>query len=219
MTDPADKKAKAGTAQHIVRHALIDRLFHWAAAISVLTLLFTGFLPILGFKFSWVTLHWVSGIILTLVILFHMVRSLFWQDLWSMWFGPGDARETIMTLGWLLKLRGEPSDKPGKYSPAQKMMHHGVSLFVLVTIVTGLTMMVKIDTPVLDRDPYWLSDQNWGIVYVLHGASALFLMTIVMIHIYFSLRPEKLMYTRSMISGWLTRAEFMDQHDPERWRT
>jgi cytochrome b subunit of formate dehydrogenase len=97
-------------------------------------------------------------------------------------------------------------------------MHHGVSVFVLVTIITGLLMMVKIDTPFWERDPYWLSDQSWGIVYVSHGLAALFLMSIVMIHIYFSLRPEKLMYLRSMIFGWLSRAEFMDQHDPQRWR-
>jgi cytochrome b subunit of formate dehydrogenase len=63
-----------------------------------------------------------------------------------------------------------------------------------------------------------LSDQNWGIIYVLHGFSALFLMVIVIIHIYFSLRPEKLMYTRAMLTGRLTRAEFLDQHDPERWQ-
>lgn len=218
MNNLIDEKAQGGAGHYIVRHSLIDRLFHWITAISVLVLLFTAFLPISGIKFPWVTAHWVSGLVLTGAISVHIIRSLFWQDLWSMWFGLRDLKETIATLGWLLKLKGGSLIKSGKYSPAQKLMHHSVSVFVLVTIATGLFMMVKIDTPLWERDPYWLSDQNWGIVYVLHGAAALFLMSILMIHIYFSLRPEKLMYTRSMISGWLSRADFMDQHDPERWR-
>jgi cytochrome b subunit of formate dehydrogenase len=218
MNDVTDEDSHGGAGRYIVRHSLIDRLFHWITAISVLILLFTAFLPIVGIKFSWVTLHWVSGIVLGLVILAHIVRSFFWQDLRSMWFGIRDIKETIATFLWLLNLKPGALCKSGKYSPAQKLMHHGVSVFVLVTIITGLLMMVKIDTPFWERDPYWLSDQSWGIVYVSHGLAALFLMSIVMIHIYFSLRPEKLMYLRSMISGWLSRAEFMDQHDPQRWR-
>jgi cytochrome b subunit of formate dehydrogenase len=218
MNDVTDENSQGGAGRYITRHRLIDRLFHWITAISVLVLLFTAFLPILGIKFSWVTLHWVSGIVLGLVIFAHIVRSLFWQDLRSMWFGVRDIKETIATLGWLLNLKSGALFKSGKYSPAQKLMHHGVSVLVLVTVITGLLMMVKIDTPFWERDPYWLSDQSWGIVYVSHGLAALFLMSIVMIHIYFSLRPEKLMYLRSMISGWISRTEFMDLHDPQRWR-
>ncbi len=218
MNDSSEGKVQGGAEQYIIRHSLIDRFFHWVSAISVLVLLLTSFLPIAGIKFSWVTLHWVFGIILTGAITFHIIRAIFCQDIGSMWFGLKDIKESIATLAWLLRMKGWALVKSGKYSPAQKMMHHGVSLFVLLTIVTGLLMMVKIDTPLWERNPYWLSDQNWGIVYVSHGAAALFLMSIVMIHIYFSLRPEKLMYTRSMISGWLSNKEFLDNHDPQRWR-
>jgi len=217
MNELSDEQAQ-GAVQRIARHALIDRLFHWITAICVLILLFTAFLPILEIKFSWVTAHWISGIVLTVVIFCHIVRSLFWQDLRSMWFGLKDIKETFSTLGWFLKLKNSVVIKPGKYSPAQKLMHHSVSLFVLITIVTGLLMMVKIDTPFWQRDPYWLSDEKWGIIYFLHGSASLFLITIIMIHIYFAFRPEKLMYTRSMIWGWLSRAEYIEQHDPERWR-
>ena len=169
-------------------------------------------------KFSWVTIHWVCGLVLTGVVLFHIVRSCFWQDLTSMFLVLSDFKETQATLGWLLKLENSRLIKPGKYSPAQKMMHHVVSLIVLVTIVTGILMMVKIDTPLWERDLYWVSDQTWGIIYVLHGGAALFLMAVIIIHIYFAFRPEKMMYTRSMISGRLSRAELLEQHDPERWR-
>jgi cytochrome b subunit of formate dehydrogenase len=36
----------------IVRHRLPDRIFHWVMAASVLALLATGFLPILGVRFA-----------------------------------------------------------------------------------------------------------------------------------------------------------------------
>jgi hypothetical protein len=40
-----------------------------------------------------------------------------------------------------------------------------------------------------------------------------------MVHIYFSLRPEKRHYLRSMIFGGLSRADFSKYHDPGRWQT
>jgi formate dehydrogenase subunit gamma len=202
----------------VVRHVLIDRLFHWVSAGLVLILLFTAFLPVVGVNFSWVTIHWVSGFALTAVVIVHMVRSCIWQDMRAMFFGRRDIIEIKSTLSWLLRHSNSKPIKPGKYSPAQKLMHHTTSFFVLLALVSGLLMMVKIDTPWWDRNLYWLTDQSWGVVYVLHGFAALFLMSVIMIHIYFGLRPEKLMYTRSMILGRLSREEFLAQHDPERWR-
>jgi hypothetical protein len=40
----------------------------------------------------------------------------------------------------------------------------------------------------------------------------------VMIHAYFALRPEKRMFLRSMWAGWITRQEYLGNHDPDRWR-
>ena len=52
----------------IVRHNVVDRLMHWLFAVSVLILLGTSFLPILGIKFEWVTIHWITGLILMVAI-------------------------------------------------------------------------------------------------------------------------------------------------------
>ena len=79
-------------------------------------------------------------------------------------------------------------------------------------------MLKKIDTPWWDADPYWLADETWGVVYVLHGLAALTLITMVMMHVYFALRPEKWLFTRAMIRGWITRAEYGEHHDPQRWQ-
>jgi len=43
--------------EHIPRHSLTARRFHWIMAASMFTLLFTAFLPKVGFRFDWVTYH------------------------------------------------------------------------------------------------------------------------------------------------------------------
>lgn len=205
-------------AQKLIRHALADRLFHWSTAISTLVLLATAFLPILGWAFAWVTIHWITGIVLTLLVLFHTIRASFWKDLRSMWVGLEDLRSGIDLARWNLRIAAAPPPPPGKYSLAQKLIHHLFTVVIGVTIVTGCLMLVKIDTPWWERDPYWLGEGTWGVIYVLHDLAALSLITMLMAHVYFALRPEKLHFTRSMILGWITRSEYEKYHDPGRWR-
>jgi cytochrome b subunit of formate dehydrogenase len=217
IDDATDAKALPAKDKRVNRHLQIDICFHWLSAFAVLVLLATGFLPIIGIKFAWVMSHWVSGVLLTLLIAAHIVRACFWQDSQRMLFGLQDIIEIKVLLLRMLNLSGDEMVKSGKYSPPQKLMHHGISAIILVTIVTGMLMMVKIDTPWWQRDLYWLSAESWGLVYVAHGFAALFLLSVVMIHFYFALRPEKRMYLRSMVSGRISRQEFFNQHDPERW--
>jgi cytochrome b subunit of formate dehydrogenase len=207
----------APSAGKIVRHALADRVFHWVSAGCVLTLLGTAFLPILGLAFGWVTIHWVAGLVLSAAVLFHIVRVLWRRTLGAMWVGAADVGDALAVARATLRLRAVVR-KVGKYSIAQKLIHHAFAVVVLTTIVTGALMLARIDTPWWQRNPYWLADATWGIVYVLHGLAALVLITMVMVHVYFALRPEKWLYTRSMVRGWITRTEFDEHHDPERWR-
>lgn len=212
-TGPAES-----TPSRIRRHALIDRIFHWVTAASVLTLLATAFLPILGIRFAWVTPHWIAGFVLIAALLFHIVRAPLAQSLRAMWIGADDIRDLIAIARWNLRLGDAPPRKPGKYSLAQKLIHHLFAVVLLTAAVTGGLMMVRMDTPWWQRNPYWLSSSQWGVVYVLHGLAALLLVTMVIAHVYFALRPEKLLFTRSMIRGWITRDEYERHHDPERWR-
>jgi formate dehydrogenase subunit gamma len=206
------------TSSRVERHALIDRLFHWVTAATVLVLLGTAFLPILGAQFAWVTPHWIAGLVLIAALLFHIVRAPLAQSLRSMWIGAADARELASIVRWNLRLAAEPPRKPGKYSLAQKLIHHLFAIVVLTAAVTGGLMMVRMDTPWWQRNPYWLADSTWGAIYVLHGLAALLLVTMIIAHVYFALRPEKLLFTRSMIRGWITRDEYERHHDPERWK-
>jgi cytochrome b subunit of formate dehydrogenase len=200
----------------VVRHALVDRLFHWVGAVCVLILLGTAFLPIIGIEFGWVTVHWVTGLVLIAAVLFHIVRVLVRGTFGSMWLGRADVADALDVVSATLK-RQLPTRRPGKYSVAQKLIHHAFAVVVLTTLVTGGLMLARVDTPWWQRNPYLLADATWGIVYVLHGLAALLLITMVMMHVYFALRPEKLKFTRAMILGWITRREFAENHDPQRW--
>ncbi len=193
---------------HVVRHSLVSRIFHWLMAICILTLLATGLLPVLGANFEWVEPHWIAGVALTIAVLIHLIRSLSPRKLKSMWISVSDVNEFIAGGG---HVRG------GKYSLEQKLMHHGITLFSLVSLVTGWIMLLKIDTPFWERDPFIYSADTWGVIYVLHGLSTLLFVSSIMLHIYFSLRPEKSHYLRSMFKGWLTREEYNENHDPDRW--
>jgi formate dehydrogenase subunit gamma len=204
--------------QRIVRHAGIDRAVHWLAATATLILLATAFLPILGISFAWVTIHWITGIVLGFVVLVHIVRVLVRRKLKSMWIGLQDLRDCSAMARYSLRLGDTPPGRPGKYSLAQKLIHHLFALTVLTTLVTGALMLMRIDTPWWRRNPYWFEESTWGVIYVLHGLAALCLVTMVIAHIYFALRPEKLHFTRAMIRGWITGDEYRKHHDPQRWR-
>jgi formate dehydrogenase subunit gamma len=205
------------SADRIVRHAVPDRVLHWVAAACVLTLLGTAFLPIVGIEFGWVTVHWMAGLVLAAAVLYHVAR-VFVRGSWrSMGVGRADAADVVDAANAARK-RTLPARRPGKYSVAQKLIHHAFTVVLLTTIVTGGLMLLRIDTPWWQRNPYLLADETWGIVYVLHGLAALVLITMVMLHVYFALRPEKLKFTRAMILGWITRSEFDAHHDKERWR-
>src|ERR1700722_5739962 len=82
----------AVAAERIERHKGIDRLFHWITAAAVLTLMATGLLPVVGVKFDWVTIHWITAVVLVGVVLWHLVRSVFWQSLRSLWVSTADLR-------------------------------------------------------------------------------------------------------------------------------
>lgn len=219
MSESATRSPRSGTEPpaRVVRHRGADRLYHWCMAACVLTLLGTAFLPIVGLKFAWLEAHWISGVILAALVMFHIVRATIWQDFWAMMVMPADLRDACTQLRHAFGRSPAPPPLPGKYPLLQKLYHLAVAVIVLGLIVTGLMMTVKIDTPFWTRNPYWLSESAWGVIYVIHDLAAMTTLTLVMIHVYFAIRPEKLWITRSMILGWITRREYLDHHDPARW--
>jgi cytochrome b subunit of formate dehydrogenase len=207
----------AAPAGRVKRHLLIDRVYHWLMATCVLTLMATAFLPIIGYKFEWLGLHWTTGVGLSALVLIHIVRAIIWQDLWAMVIDGADIRNGWRALMRAFGGKGAAPGKPGKYTVLQKLYHASIAVLVLAVVATGLLMLLKIDTPLWRRNPYLLEASQWGVVYAVHGFAAMALITMVMIHIYFALRPDEWRLTRSMFRGWITRREFEDHHDKERW--
>jgi len=207
----------ASLPEKITRHSLAARLFHWIMAAAMLVLLFTAFLPRVGVPFAWVTYHWIAGIVLTASILFHIVHATFWQDFWAIWPDAVDIEDAKRR--WL-RARGKSAPAPrkfAKYPLENKVYHLVIVLAGLSVIITGLFMMKRVRTPLFTRNPYVFGDMTWGLMYVLHGLAGVGLIALIMAHIYFALRPEKLVITKSMISGSLDREHYLEHHDPQRW--
>jgi cytochrome b subunit of formate dehydrogenase len=191
--------------ERVSRHDAIDRAFHWVMAASIFVLLITGIFPIIGLEFAWLEIHWIAGIVLTIIVAAHIVRSFVSQDVREMAVGPADLKEAL-----------DGTTKPGKYSPAQKSMHAVVTILTLLVLGRGRIWFLQIDTPWWERTNS-MSEAALGLVFFIHGITTLGLVGVICLHIYFALRPEKLFYTRSMISGWISKDELAANHDPQRW--
>jgi cytochrome b subunit of formate dehydrogenase len=218
MSEALTRQPAAAAGEPVVRHRLADRLYHWLMAVAVFVLLGTAFLPILGVKFQWLEIHWMTGVVLVVLVLAHIVRALFWLDWRSMMPWVEDGRDLLADLRYALSGGASPPARPGKYNALQKLYHLGVALLILALGATGLLMLLKIDTPFWRRDPYWFSSDTWGIIYVVHGLAAMAVVTVVIVHIYFALLPDEWYLTRSMFRGWISRKEYADHHDVERWK-
>lgn len=209
--------ATSAPSGRVKRHFLTDRTYHWLTAVSVLILMGTAFLPIIGWKFEWVSLHWLTGVVLTFLVLVHIVRALVWQDWRAMVIDGRDIRNALRTVAQSLGNSGLPPGKPGKYKILQKFYHFAVAVLVLSIVTSGLLMLLKIDTPLWRRNPYWFAAETWGVIYSIHGFASMAVITLVMIHVYFALRPEEWWLTRSMFRGWISREEYLNHCDSKRW--
>jgi cytochrome b subunit of formate dehydrogenase len=180
-----------------VRHAGVDRAFHWATAITMAVLMATSLLPILGIHFAWYGIHWVAGMVLTLLILLHIVRALIWQRPRAMLLTAADFRP----------------GGAGKYTLAQKLMHFAWAVTILVAVITGLLLIRKAGVPFLERDPYVRSLASWGLLTLLHDLAALASVFLILVHVYFGILPEKRAYLKAMLTGSIRRSDLAAEHD------
>ncbi len=203
--------------ERIPRHSLAARVFHWIMAAAMFALLFTAFLPKVGVQFNWVTYHWIAGVVLTASIIFHIIHASFYLDFWSIWPDRIDLKDAWSRL---LRFFGRAAPSPrksGKY-PLDNKLYHGVLVLCgLAVVLTGVFMMFRVRTGILPRNPYLFGDMTWGLMYVLHGLAGVGLITLVIVHVYFAVRPEKLPITEAMIFGSMSRDFYLKEHDPERW--
>lgn len=206
-----------GIPEKVQRHSLPARIFHWAMASAVLTLLLSAFLPKAGPHFAWVDIHWIAGVVLIVSIVFHIIHSVFFMDFWSIWPTKADLKNAWHGSLRIFDNAGAVPGKPGKYPLGNKLFHLAAAVCGLCAAVTGVLMMSRVHTPFFARNPYLFDDMTWGIMYLLHGFAGVALIALVVVHVYFALRPEKLPVTKAMISGTLSRRYYLEHHDPRRW--
>ena len=205
------------TPEKVARHSLAARLFHWIMALAMFALLITAFLPRVGYPFAWVTYHWIAGLVLTVSIIYHIIHASFWLDFWSIWPDKIDIEDAKRR--WL-RATGKTAPAPRKFAkyPIENKMYHAIIVLAGLSVtLTGVFMMKRVQTPFFTRNPYIFSDMTWGLTYVLHGLAGVGLIALIMAHIYFALRPEKFVITKSMVFGSMPREYYLEHHDPERW--
>ena len=209
----------AGIPERVARHSFGARLFHAVMALAMFALLFTAFLPKMGVKFAWVTYHWIAGIVLTVSVIYHLFHATFWLDFWSIWPDRVDLEDASRRFRRALGQAAPAPRKFAKYPLENKLYHLAILFAGLAVIGTGILMMSRVRTPFFARNPYLFgfSDMTWGWMYVLHGLTGIALVALIIAHVYFALRPEKLFITNSMIFGWMSREKYLEHHDPQRW--
>ena len=207
----------ARVPERVPRHSLAARAFHWLMAASMFTLLFTAFLPRVGVRFNWVAYHWIAGTVLTISVVFHIIHASFWLDFWSIWPDKADLEDALRRVQRFMGRPAPPPRRFAKYPLENKMYHGAITLTGLVVILTGVFMMSRVRTIFFPRNPYLFSDMTWGLMYVLHGLAGVGLIALIMVHVYFAVRPEKLDITKSMIFGSMKREFYLEHYDPQRW--
>ncbi len=201
----------------VPRHSLAARLFHWIMAASMFVLLFTAFLPKLGVQFNWVLYHWIAGTVLTASIIFHVIHASFFLNFWAIWPDRADMVDAVKRVRRFAGLPAPPPRRFAKYPLENKLYHGAIIATGLSAIGTGVFMMFRVRTIFFPRNPYLFSDMTWGLMYVLHGLAGVGLIALVMVHVYFAVRPEKLSITKSMIVGTMKREYYLSHYDPQRW--
>lgn len=217
FAERAAEKGAAGIPERVPRHTLSARMFHWIMAASMITLLVTAFLPKIGVQFNWVLYHWIAGVVLTISILFHIVHSTFFLDFWSIWPDRTDLHDAMNRTRRFFGKDAPLPNKFAKYPLENKLYHGAVMLAGLAVMITGLFMMVRVQTGIFTRNPYLFSDLTWGLMYVLHGLAGVGFIALTIMHIYMGVRPEKFPITKSMIFGWMSRDFYLEEHDTGRW--
>jgi len=209
----------AGIPDKITRHGGSARISHWILAASTFSLLITAFVPILGLQFPWVTIHWISGLVFGIYVVYHTIDTIGRGSLASMWLGIRETVESVARAREFFSRGGDPDERTSKWAFENKAFHHVTALAALAVLGTGLLMMFRVDTWFWEANPYLLgiADSTWGLMYVLHGFASVGFVGLLIAHIYFAVRPDNLFLTRSMFKGWITRDEFVEHYDPEKW--
>ncbi|MSR23440.1 MAG: hypothetical protein EXR92_07860 [Gemmatimonadetes bacterium] len=206
----------AAIPAQVTRHGKSARYSHWVLAAATFALLITAFVPMLGLQFPWITIHWIAGIVLAAYVVYHTIDTIARMSWGSMWVSIGDS--IVRTKNFFARTE-DSSRRPGKWGMENVVFHHLTAVAGVAVVATGILMMSRVDTWFWSADPYrWaITDANWGLIFVIHGVASVSFIGLIMAHLYFAVRPDKFWITKSMFRGWITKEEYLEHCNPERW--
>jgi thiosulfate reductase cytochrome b subunit len=134
-------------------------------------------------------------------------------DFWSIWVGRRTSQQAE-----ILRELGHDVPGPNRANAlGNRLYHTAIVVAALSAVTTGVLMMPRVRTPFL-RGTRICSRLDLGVTYVTHGLAGVGLVGLVIAHVYFAVRPDKWWITKSMLLGWITRRQYLEHHEPERWR-
>jgi thiosulfate reductase cytochrome b subunit len=194
------------------------RLWHWAQALLVLTLLLTGFevhgtIHLFGFEHATAYHELAAWSLLGLWAL-----AWFWHITTGEWrqYIPSPINRIVAMLRYygLGVFRGEPhpfhKDRLHRHNPLQRMAYLSLHIFIGPTIwISGLLYISY---------PYWnefgLSGVSLSLVALAHTATAFLMLTFLVVHIYLTLTTSEKPF--SSIIGMVTGYEDVEDGQTEK---
>lgn len=174
----------------VKRHSLLVRLTHWAVAISGVLLIFSGFgqMPMYNRYFitaipglHWsgnfeitLAMHYVTAIIFTAAVTFHLIYHLMMGE-FSIMPRRGDLKASFLGLKAMFGLAEEPAHE--KFQAKQRVIYAVIGIDSLILIITGLIKSYKNIGPIV-LDPMFL---QW--MAMLHVFTAVIFTMLFVAHV------------------------------------
>lgn len=206
-------------AKALERFNVGGRMYHWGIFLIISLLVLSGasfFFPGDVFSirntlgFSWLIAHVVLGWLFVLFVLIHMLFAIFDTGLTNMAFHHGDGQDFTRRIRFYLGGRNEFL-KHGKFDVFQKLYHVFLVIAAFVMIITGIALFLSSEV-IMTFD-----GSTMRLLRLFHDSFTFLFVAAIFGHIYMRLlraRREKL---RSMISGDISPAAFVQQHDWNQW--
>ncbi len=208
--------------EEIVRHALFQRIYHWANSVGIFTLLISGWMmyqprqipspegtPSEGFFWH----RWGIALLFGGIVA-HIIHEAFVaKEANPMLFNRAEVQRILSIFKNFFGL-SKIYPLAGKYHTGQIFFHWAVAGNILVLILTGMVLW----KPFRGFLPLPLFGLGWDFIYfcrVIHGFFSATLIASLIGHLYFALFIKKNWpETKSMITGRMSLREYLTSHSP-----
>ncbi|KAB2951876.1 cytochrome b/b6 domain-containing protein [Heliorestis acidaminivorans] len=203
----------------VLRHGKINRFVHWIVALSIFSLIFSGFGQMPMYKrymlvdvpgMAWtgdyaltLTLHYLGAIVLMVVVAFHIFYHLLRREFHIM-PRKGDVGESIQIMKAMFTGKDEPPSH--KYLAEQRLAYAFIGLSIIGVIVTGMIKVYK-NLPGID-----LAESTIFWSTTLHNLTAMMIILGIFLHLAAFLVPANRKLIPSMFSGQVDAAYVEHRH-------